>query len=49
MIINKIVSNKRSLRQTQKEIDKKVSLSTIYNVLSNDDKIKHKKIKNSII
>ena len=44
-IVKKIISNKRSLRQTQKEIDKKVSLSTIYNVLVKDDKIKYKKMK----
>ena len=42
-IVKKIISNKRSLRQTQKVIDKKVSLSTIYNALVKDDKIKYKK------
>ena len=45
MIVKKVVSNKRSLRQTQKEIDKKVSLSTIYNVLAKNDKIKYRKMK----
>ena len=45
MIVKKIITNKRSLRQTQKEIVKKVSLSTIYRVLAKDDKIKHRKMK----
>ena len=45
MIVKKIITNKRSLRQTQKEIDKKVSLSKIYRVLAKDNKIKHRKMK----
>ena len=49
MIVNKIISNKRSLKQTQKEIYKKVSLTTIYRVLDKEDKLKHIKMKNILI
>ena len=48
MIVKKIITNKRSLRQTQKEIDKKVSLSKIYRVLAKNDKIKHRKMKKQL-